>query len=128
MNLLLDTHTLLWFITGDSRLNDTARHLIDDAENDKFVSVASLWEMAIKVSSGKLILSAAFDDLFPHQLQINGFELLSVKVEHASIVSSLPFHHRDPFDRLLVAQSTHENLTLVSVDQIFDEYGITRLW
>src|SRR5947208_12960492 len=105
MNLLLDTHILLWFITGDSRLSNTSLDFINDARNDKFVSVASLWEIAIKVSNGKLTLSATFDDLFPHQLDINGFELLPVLIAHTSVVSSLPFHHRDPFDRLLVAQA-----------------------
>lgn len=73
-------------------------------------------------------LSSPFDDLFPHQLQINGFELLPVNVEHASVIAALPFHHRDPFDRLLIAQIIGEKLTLVSVDEVFDDYGVSRLW
>lgn len=128
MKLLLDTHTLLWFIAGSSSLSDAARTLIENTENEKFVSIVSIWETAIKVSIGKMSLSSPFDDLFPHQLQINGFELLPVNVEHASVIAALPFHHRDPFDRLLVAQTIEEKMTLVSVDEVFDDYGITRLW
>ena len=127
MKLLLDTHTLLWFIAGSASLSAYARSLIEDTANEKFVGIVSIWETAIKVSIGKISLSAPFDILFPHQLQINGFELLPVKVEHTSIVTTLPFHHRDPFDRLLVAQALEEKMTLLSVDEIFDDYGVTRL-
>ena len=128
MKLLLDTHTLLWFIAGSASLSAYARRLIEDVSNEKFVSIASIWETAIKVSIGKMTLSAPFDVLFPHQLQINGFDLLPVKVEHTSVITTLPFHHQDPFDRLLIAQAIEEKLTLVSVDNVFDDYGVTRLW
>ncbi len=128
MKLLLDTHTLLWFIVGSANLSADARNLIEDESNEKFVSIVSIWETAIKVSIGKMSLSASFDVLFPHQLEVNGFELLPVKVAHTSVVTILPFHHRDPFDRLLIAQSIEEKMTLVSVDKVFDDYRITRLW
>jgi len=128
MRLLLDTHTLLWFIAGSASLSAASRSLIEDVSNEKFVSIVSIWETAIKVSIGKMTLSAPFDVLFPHQLQINGFDLLPIKVEHTSVVTTLPFHHRDPFDRLLIAQAIEEKLTLVSVDDVFDDYGVTRLW
>ena len=128
MKLLLDTHTLLWFIAGSANLSTYARNLIEDAEHEKFVSIVSIWETAIKVSIGKMSLSASFDILFPHQLQINGFELLPVKIEHTSIVTTLPFHHRDPFDRLLIAQAIEDKMMLVSVDEVFDDYEVTRLW
>ena len=128
MRLLLVTHALLWFIAGSASLSAYARTLIEDVSNEKFVSIASIWETAIKVSIGKMTLSAPFNLLFPHQLQINGFDLLPVKVEHASVITTLPFHHQDPFDRLLVAQAIEEKLTLISVDNVFDDYGITRLW
>lgn len=82
MNFLLDTHALLWFIAGSANLSASARGLIEDAANEKFVSAASIWEIAIKVSIGKLALSASFDVLFPRQLEINGFELLPLKIEH----------------------------------------------
>ncbi len=128
MKLLLDTHTLLWFIAGSASLSAYTRSLIEDAANEKFVSIVSIWETAIKVSIGKMSLSAPFDVLFPHQLEVNGFELLPIKVEHTSVVTTLPFHHRDPFDRLLIAQAIEEKLTLLSVDNVFDDYGVTRLW
>jgi len=128
MKLLLDTHTLLWFIAGSPDLSLSDRNSIEDEANEKFVSIVSIWETAIKVSIGKMTLTAPFDDLFPHQLQINGFELLPVKVEHTSILTTLPFHHRDPFDRLLIAQATEEHMTLVSIDEVFDDYGSTRSW
>ena len=128
MKLLLDTHMLLWFIAGSANLSADARSLIEDVSNEKFVSIVSIWETAIKVSIGKMFLSASFDVLFPHQLEVNGFELLPVKVAHTSFVTTLPFHHRDPFDRLLIAQSIEEKMTLVSVDKVFDDYRITRLW
>src|SRR5436190_21220639 len=98
MRLLLDTHTLLYFITGSSLLSPQARSLIEDPLNEKLVSVISLWEIAIKHSIGKLSLNAPFGALFPQQLTINGFDLLPVEVAHLTIVASLPFHHRDPFD------------------------------
>ena len=128
MKLLLDTHTLLWFIGGSSRLSSAARILIEDSENEKFVSIVSIWEIAVKVSIGKMSLSSPFDILFPHQLQINGFELLPVKVEHASVVASLPFHHRDPFDRLLIAQSIIEDFAIVTADSAFADYTAKLLW
>ena len=128
MKLLLDTHTLLWFIGGSSRLSSTARTLIEDTENDKFVSIVRVWEIAIKVSVGRMSLSSPFDILFPHQLQINGFELWPVKVGHASVVASLPFHHRDPFDRLLIAQSIVEDFAIVTTDSEFADYPVKLLW
>ena len=115
MKLLLDTHTLLWFIAGSANLSAYARGLIEDVEHEKFVSIVSIWETAIKVGIGKMSLSAPFDVLFPHQLQINGFDLLPVKIEHTSVVTTLPFHHQDPFDRLLIAQAFEEKLTLVNL-------------
>lgn len=104
MKLLLDTHTFLWFIMGSPHLSATARALIEDAANEKFLSVAGLWEIAIKLSIGKLTLSAPFDVLIPQHLSLNGFELLNITIDHAAAVATLPLHHRDPFDRLLLAQ------------------------
>ena len=128
MKLLLDTHTLLWFISGNLDLSPTSRKLIEGTENEKFVSAASIWETAIKVSIGKMSLMAPFDDIFPRQLEINGFDLLPVKIEHSSIVATLPFHHRDPFDRIIAAQAIAESMFIVSLDEIFDHYGINRKW
>lgn len=128
MKLLLDTHTLLWFISGNSNLSPASRKLIEGTENEKFVSAASIWETAIKVSIGKMSLMAPFDDIFPRQLEINGFDLLPVKIEHSSIVATLPFHHRDPFDRIIAAQAIADSMFIVSLDEIFDHYGINRKW
>jgi PIN domain nuclease of toxin-antitoxin system len=128
MRLLLDTHTFLWFIMGSPHLSAAARSLIEDAANEKFVSVASLWEIAIKLSIGKLTLSAPFDVLIPQQLSLNGFELLNIEIEHAAVVATLPFHHRDPFDRLLIAQAAVEKMSIVGSDTVFDVYPVSRLW
>ena len=127
MKLLLDTHTLLWFISGNLDLSPTSRKLIEGTENEKFVSAASIWETAIKVSIGKMSLMAPFDDIFPRQLEINGFDLLPVKIEHSSIVATLPFHHRDPFDRMLIAQARHEGFTFVSRDRHVAPYGVPHI-
>src|SRR5438132_14302896 len=98
MKLLLDTHAFLWFIMGDPRLTPAARIAIEDTSNDKFVSAASAWEIAVKVGLGKLQLSEPFDVLVPRELRSNGFLYLPIELAHTVRVVSLPFHHRDPFD------------------------------
>jgi PIN domain nuclease of toxin-antitoxin system len=128
MKLLLDAHTFLWFVQGDSKLSQTARQLAEDPMNDRFLSVASVWEMGIKMSVGKLRLESAVDLFVPQQLDLNGMGLLGITVEHIAAVSTLPFHHRDPFDRMLIAQAQVEQMSIVSVDAALDAYGITRLW
>jgi len=126
MKLLLDTHIFLWFITADKRLSLSARQLIEDVSNGKFVSIASLWKIAIKNGLKKLTLTDDFDVLFPAQLNINGFDLLEIRIKHLSELINLPFHHCDPFDRLLAAQSISENFEIVSADIIFDSYNLIR--
>jgi len=128
MNLLLDTHTFLWFIAGNDSLSQKARTLIEDESNRVYLSAASLWEIAIKVSLGKLALSEPFETFIPEQLDVNSVELLGISVSHASRVASLPFHHRDPFDRLLAAQALMEDIPIISADDVLDAYGVTRLW
>ncbi|MEZ6064004.1 MAG: type II toxin-antitoxin system VapC family toxin [Planctomycetaceae bacterium] len=128
MKYMLDTHSLIWFIGGSPQLSDHARQLIDDVRNDLVVSIATLWEMAIKFSIGRLTLGLPFEQLFPDQLTRNSMEILAVSVDHLKVVCSLPFHHRDPFDRLMVAQASVENLPIISVDRVFDDYGIAREW
>lgn len=128
MNLLLDTHTFLWFIAGDARLSQSARSAIEDLNNSRYLSVASLWELAIKLSIGKFELGEPFEILIPSQLAENRIELLDISIAHTAMVATMPFHHRDPFDRLVAAQAKIEQLTLVSIDDIFDAYGVTRLW
>lgn len=128
MRLLLDTHSFLWFINESPQISTSARTLIEDASNQPFLSVASLWEMAIKVSIGKLSLGQPFETLIPQQLSINGIALLRITISHTAVVARLPFHHRDPFDRLLIAQAMVEQMPIVSGDTAFDAYTITRLW
>ena len=128
MKYLLDTHSLIWFLSGDAQLSDHAVHLMENEENELLVSIASLWEMAIKLGVGKLNLERPFEELFPEQLAINSIELLGITIEHLKIVGSLPFHHRDPFDRLLIAQALIESLSIISMDNAFDRYGIKREW
>jgi PIN domain nuclease of toxin-antitoxin system len=128
MNILLDTHAFLWFIAGSDELSVTARELIENEENRIFLSAASLWEMAIKVSLEKLSLSESFETLIPEQISQNGIEILNISTAHAAKIIQLPFHHRDPFDRLLIAQTLVEDMSLISIDEIFDAYEIKRIW
>jgi PIN domain nuclease of toxin-antitoxin system len=128
LKILLDTHTFLWFITNDKNLSSLAREIIEDSDNDRLISIASIWEIAIKSSLGKLKLKEPFPKLIPAQLKMNLIELLHIKISHLSLVSTLPFHHRDPFDRLIIAQSLIEDLPIVSVDTQFDDYGVERIW
>ena len=128
MKLLLDTHSFIWFIEGNTRLSPRLRLLIADEANQVFLSTATLWEMAIKVSLGKLTLRQPFDILIPAQLHVNDITLLDITVEHTLTVAKLPLHHRDPFDRLLIAQALVEGLPIISVDNVLDQYGVIRTW
>ena len=128
MRLLLDTHAFLWFITADSRLGVNAKSAIEDPANQRLLSMASLWEMAIKFSLGKLKLAKPFDTLMAEQLAANAIDILSIDVLHVTAVSKMPFHHRDPFDRLLIAQAIVEKVAIVSTESTFDAYGIDRIW
>lgn len=128
MTLLLDTHAVLWFWWNDPRLSATATALIRDPSNRKLVSPATAWEVAIKVSMAKLDIGGPYRGFFPQQMNRTNFEWLPIADEHLAQVASLPFHHKDPFDRLLIAQATYENNPIVSADQIFDHYQVTRLW
>jgi PIN domain nuclease of toxin-antitoxin system len=128
VRLLLDTHAFLWFITNDSRLTPTAQTLIADSDNDILISPASYWETAIKISIGKYPLSVSFETFITRGIEGNGFKVLSIEPRHAAALTSMPFHHRDPFDRLLVAQAHVEGIPVVSSDAILDHYGISRLW
>jgi PIN domain nuclease of toxin-antitoxin system len=128
MRLLLDTHTFLWFINDDSKLSQKARSLLTSEANILFVSTASLWEMAIKISLGKLTVGGVFEGFVTEQLSLNGMEILPINLPDLNIITTMPFHHRDPFDRLLIAQAIVEEIPIVSADEAFDTYGIERLW
>ena len=128
MNLLLDTHSFLWFVLNNPRLSTSAAEAIEAETSASYLSIASIWEMAIKVSIGKLSFPTPLNIFVPDQLEQNGIQLLPVSVSHALRVASLPFLHKDPFDRLLIAQSLVEPMAIVSTDVIFDGYGVTRIW
>ncbi len=128
MTVLLDTHAFLWFVLDSPQLSDTARELIADPASDVLVSPASYWEIAIKVSLSKLDLHASYEEFMARGIEGNQFDVLPINTRHTAVVSKLPFHHRDPFDRLLVAQATVEQLAIVSADSALDAYEVTRLW
>ena len=128
MTLLLDTHTFLWFCQDDPLLSATAKALIEDPGNRKLLSVASCWEIAIKAGLGRLKLGELSATYIPTALSRTGFEHLPTSVVHATGVETLPPHHRDPFDRLLIVQTTAEGIPIVSADSQLDAYGVNRLW
>ena len=128
MNLLLDTHAILWVYWDDPQLSTPAARLVTGPNNRAFVSPASYWEIAIKIKTGKLVLRESFLDFVQRAISDNGFAILPIEPRHAATVSTLPFHHKDPFDRLLFAQSLVERMPLVSADVAADPYGVQRLW
>ena len=128
MNIMLDTHAFLWFLSGDAKLSDRARMEIENPCNLCLVSIASLWEIAIKSSIGKMKFVEQFETFLPKQMELNGFELLHIQIGHTAKVASLPFHHRDPFDRLLIAQCLCDSLVVLSRDVAFDDYDVKRIW
>lgn len=128
MRLLLDTHSFLWFVGGNSRLSSPARTVIEDATNEAFLSIASLWEMGIKISLGKLNIAQPFEEFITRQLAVNHIQLLPITLEHVARIVTLPFHHRDPFDRLLAVQGLAERMPIVSIDEVFTAYGLMQVW
>lgn len=128
MKLLLDTHAFLWFVLDDRQLSKVACDLIVDPLNDVLLSPASYWEIAIKVSLGKYKLPGSFEAWIEHQIQVNEFEILPIEIAHAALIATLTFHHKDPFDRLLVAQALIEKIPIISGDVILDSYSVIRHW
>lgn len=112
----------------DPQLSATSAAVITDPNNSVFVSPASYWEIAIKIKTAKLVLRESFLDFVQRAIFDNGFTILPIEPRHAAAVAALPFHHRDPFDRLLIAQSLVDGLPLVSADVAADPYGVQRLW
>ena len=128
MKALLDTHTLLWWLDGDEQLSATAREWINVASHSILVSAASAWEIATKVRIGKLPGAVEVAAQFHECLMSQGFAPLDISTEHALRAGSLPGPHRDPFDRMLIAQAKSLNVPLISNERIFDNYGIRRIW
>lgn len=127
MNLLLDTHSLIWFLNGDEKLSADAKLAIEDSTNLKIVSIASIWEIAIKISLDKFRFSEGFK-YFLDLIEENGFDILPITFDHSIALSTLEFLHRDPFDRLIVAQCLVEKLTLITKDDNIRRYKIKTLW
>lgn len=124
---LLDTHTLLWFIEGSNLLSQKAKQEIENENAFNFVSIASLWEIAIKVSLGKIELKTSFNQI-DNKLAENGFEIIPVTFEDTLIISGLPFHHRDPFDRIIIAQAITNKMIIISKDDQFSLYEAKVIW
>jgi len=128
MRTLLDTNTFLWFISDSDRLSTNARNYIADFDNELLLSVASLWEISIKTSLGKLELLKPFDQLIPEQLKESSVNILSIELNHLSGVIILPFHHRNPFDRLIIAQGIAEKIPIITSDAAFRNYPVRIIW
>jgi PIN domain nuclease of toxin-antitoxin system len=128
MRALLDTHTFLWWTTDDPRLSKKAREIISEGNNELYLSAASGWEMAIKARLGRLRLPDGLERFVPEQLALNGIESLPVQMSHTLHVHVLPDHHRDPFDRLLVAQAQLESLPILTRDPYIARYQVKTVW
>jgi PIN domain nuclease of toxin-antitoxin system len=128
MKLLIDAHALIWYVDQDHLLSPTARAAIAAPSNDRLLSAGTIWEIAIKVGLKKLALPQPYRPWMEQAIAGLGAMILPITVEHADVQTGLPDHHRDPFDRLLVAQALVENLPVVSADAQLDAYGINRLW
>ncbi len=128
MNLLLDTHVILWFLANDAKLSASARQAILDPGNTRWLSPISLVEIAVKNRIGKLPLPDPYVVMFPASLLAADMHLLPLETNHIEPLATLPLHHKDPFDRLIAATALVEGLTLISADAAFDAYGLTRLW
>ncbi len=128
MSYLLDTHAFIWIITDDARLSAFAQECFEDPCNKIYFSTVSAWEMAIKSSIGRLKLKVPLKALIERNLESKLIKLLDVRLEHVLKVEELHYHHRDPFDRLLIAQSIVEDFQLLSADSIFKEYPVRSVW
>ncbi len=128
MKILLDTHTALWFLAGDKRLSRSARDTIESEENVRVFSDASLWEISIKQSLGKLKLAMPFESRLMAALKRNAIDSLPIEKSHIFGIASLPFHHRDPFDRLLISTAMVESLPIITDDPVFRKYAVEVIW
>jgi PIN domain nuclease of toxin-antitoxin system len=128
VKVLIDTQALLWILTDSGKLSPTATAAYRNPENELYVSAASLWELGIKISLGKLVLQSDWPATITNELERNGIRWLPIEMAHCLTVATLPFHHRDPFGRLLVAQALHEEMALLTADTTLPIYGVKILW
>ena len=131
MQYLIDTHVFLWFVSNSKELSQTAKSLIEDETNEIFISIASLWEISIKTALGKLIINGKYASVID-DLTDNSIEILPINFAHAVQQNNLPFHHKDPFDRIIISQAIVENMNFISADAIFNNYfkgkSVKRIW
>lgn len=127
MNYFLDTHALIWFLNGDDKLSKKSKELIENQINSKFISIATIWGIAIKISLGKFEFKQGFMN-FIDLIYENGFEIIPISIEHTLKVSTLEFIHRDPFDRLIIAQAITDNLTIITKDEHIEKYEVKTVW
>ena len=127
MNLLLDTHALLWFYSGNQQLSTKVKNLIKNTSNTCFISIASLWEITIKYHLGKLELDDSLEDLFKFVTR-NEINVLPIEFQHLLKITSLPHIHKDPFDRIIIAQGISENIMIATKDRVFSEYEVNIIW
>jgi PIN domain nuclease of toxin-antitoxin system len=127
MNLLIDTHAVIWFITEDSKLPLKTKKIIENTENNCFVSIATYWEIAIKHSLGRLNLDSELENIF-RIIEKTGFEILPITTNQILINAGLPHHHQDPFDRIIIAQAIQDDLKIVSTDGQFKNYQVSLIW
>ncbi len=128
MKLLLDTHAFIWMLEAPEKLSERVIKAHNDSTNTLYLSVASLWEIQIKLAIGKLEMDVSLAQIVREQLQGHRFQLLDIRVEHVLALEELPRHHGDPFDRLLIAQARIEGLPLVSIDNVFEQYPVELFW
>ena len=128
MKYLIDTHTLLWIITNNQKLSRKTKKLYLNSENIIYFSLASIWEMAIKISLRKLSIEEPLNDFIHRHIKGNDIKILNIEVKHILSLENLPYYHRDPFDRLIISQSSYENIPILSSDKVFDLYPVKRIW
>ena len=128
MKYLIDTHTLLWIVTKDQKLSEKAKKLYLNTENLIFFSLASVWEIVIKISLKKLVIEESLKDFIQSQIKGNDIKILNIEIKHILSLENLPYYHRDPFDRLIISQSMNENIPVLGSDKVYDLYPIKRIW
>ena len=128
MNILLDSHTLIWFSQNSPQLSSSAIEILEDRNNLLFLSLVRVWEIQIKVQLGKLNLDISLSEIVKDQTKINDVQILPMKLSHIWTLDTLPYYHKDTFDRLLISQAITENLIILGVDSVFDSYPVEKIW
>lgn len=128
MKVLLDTHCFIWWNLTPEKLSLNSLNLIDNQENTLYLSIASIWEMQIKISIGKLHFDNPLSEIITDQTNINSVQILPIELEHIWQLKNLPLHHKDPFDRMLISQAITEKMSILSIDSVFQNYAVNTIW